>query len=414
MSARSKAVLPPLDGSVESAGATWVAIVLAAVALIVLTVFAAPFGASGTVVEAAAQLDQAACVAQPAGDVPRSRLTALARGFNLPGWLEVPARPPDLHVLAQLRTRGFRHVRLPIAVETLSSQFTSADEVARQVKALDAAVDALISLGFAVSIDMHSDGPFSRLHVEQPERALTIIEAVWHAVARAYDSRWPDRVFFEVLNEPAVSRDIWNEQGPQLVAAIRSEAPDHTIIYDHTDFQRIDALPAIAPVGDRNVVYAAHFYDPMIFTHQGLDWADDPLRYLHQVPFPGRLADPAVVRLLDELRYEGRPASAKLLSESLRKPWTEERIDDEISPAAAWAASQQRAVIINEFGVLSSKAEPAARARWLSAVRRAAERNCLGWAHWDYADGFGFVRREFGREVPDEAILNALLPRENR
>ncbi len=165
------------------------------------------------------------------------------------------------------------------------------------------------------------------------------------------------------------------------------------------------------PVGDANVVYAVHFYDPMVFTHQGLDWsADDPLRFLQGVPFPAQLTDPAVGRLLQRLAMEGRAAAAAQLMVQLRRPWTDERIDAEFARAQAWAAGQRTAVIVNEFGVLSWKAAPAARVRWLAAVRRAAERHCIGWAHWDYADGFGFVRRlEDGRERPDEAIVSALV-----
>ena len=355
--------------------------------------------------------NQSACPAQPVGGVPSSRLAVLARGFNLQSWLEVPQRPPDFAVVAQLRTRGFTHVRLPVAIETLSEQFSAPADVTRQFGALDAALSTLMRLGFAVTIDMHPGGRFSALHVEQPERAFSMVESVWHRLARRYAALSPDRIFFELLNEPTVSRNIWNHQGPRLVAAIRSEAPDHTIIYDHADYQRIDALPAVEPVADRNVVYAVHFYDPMIFTHQGLSWIEDPLRYLHHVPFPARLGDPAVLRLLDELRYEGRSDTSQLLTKALREPWTEERVTTEISVAAMWAVRQGRPVIINEFGVLNWKAEPADRARWLSTVRQAAEQNCLGWTHWEYADGFGFVRRESGREILDETIVRALLPR---
>src|SRR5262249_7844077 len=157
-----------------------------------------------------------------------------------------------------------------------------------------------------------------------------------------------DRVFFEIMNEPAVSPAIWNEQGARLVAAIRSEAPDHTIIYDHADYQRIDALTAVAPVADVNVVYAAHFYDPMIFTHQGLDWSEDPLRCLHQVPFPARRTDAAVVGLMSELTVRRHGDSVTAIRAALREPWTEARINDAMSQAAAWAKRHGRPVIINE------------------------------------------------------------------
>jgi endoglucanase len=175
------------------------------------------------------------------------------------------------------------------------------------------------------------------------------------------------------------------------------------------DYQRIDVLSGVSPLPDLNVVYAAHFYDPMIFTHQGLDWSDDPLRYLGKVPFPARLTDPPVTALLNELDRQGRDTAAGLVRTALREPWTEDRVDAAIAVAAAWVERYQRPVIINEFGVLGWKSAPSDRARWLRTVRNAAERHCIGWTHWDYADGFGFVRRVADRETPDEAIVRALL-----
>jgi endoglucanase len=355
-------------------------------------------------------LNREACEASPAAGVPQARLAALARGFNLPGWLEGPTpRRPDMAVLASLHARGFRHIRLPVGTELLMEEFSSRADVARQLAELDFAIDTLTRLGFAVSIDMHPGDRFGRLHLAEPQRAFGLLESLWRQLARRYSGRSPERVFFEVLNEPTVSWTIWKDQGPRLAATIRREAPLHTIIYGHPDYQRIDALADVIPLPDANVVYAAHFYDPMIFTHQGLDWSDDPLRYLRKVPFPARLTDPPVTALLSELDRQGRDAAATLVRTALREPWTQDRIDAAIAVAAGWAQRHQRPVIINEFGVLGWKADPSDRARWLRTVRSAAERHCIGWTHWDYADGFGFVRRVADRETLDETIVRALL-----
>ena len=163
-------------------------------------------------------------------------------------------------------------------------------------------------------------------------------------------------------------------------------------------------------MADLNVVYAVHFYDPLVFTHQGLDWAgDDPLRHLDGVPFPAKITDPAVARMIKRLQTEGHAESAIRLKAALELPWTEPRIDQEFAGAAAWASRHRRPVILNEFGVLQGKAGGMDRLRWLGAVRAAAERHCVGWAHWEYADGFGFVQRVDGREVPDPAVVDALL-----
>jgi len=351
-----------------------------------------------------------ACTATTAPEPLRSRLPLLARGFNLTGWLDnVPARPPDRTALARLRGRGFTHVRLPVTAERVMEALSGRDVVARQLHDLDQALGVLFDLGYAVSLDLHPGSRFGNLHAADPERGFALLEGVWRVLARRYARRRQDRLLFEVLNEPTVRTGIWNAQGPRLAETIRRAAPGHTIVYGSANYQRFDALPDLVPLSDPNVVYAVHFYDPMIFTHQGLDWSEDPLRYLHGIPFPARASDPAVVGLLDGLALQGRDKAATLVKDALKSPWTEERVAAEIGEAAAWGEQNRRPLIINEFGVLRWKAPAADRERWLRTVRSAAERHCIGWAHWDYADAFGLMRRIGDQEIPDDGVLDALL-----
>jgi endoglucanase len=167
-------------------------------------------------------------------------------------------------------------------------------------------------------------------------------------------------------------------------------------------------LPSI-PLSLPNVVYAVHYYAPMVFTHQGLNWSDDPLRDLHGVPFPASRSEPAVDRLLGELRATSRDAAANLLETALRHSWDENRVAAEVSRAGEWAKRHRMPVLLNEFGVLAWKAPAPDRLRWLTTVRRSAEQVCVGWTHWDYADAFGFVHRVGDNEIPDQAVLRALL-----
>jgi endoglucanase len=342
--------------------------------------------------------------------VPGERLSRLARGFNLTSWLSSDnPRRPDLAVLASLHTRGFTHIRLPVAPEPLMAAFSRREAVEQRLAELDFALSSLIGLGFGVSLDLHPGGRLGRLHAASPPEGYRLIAKLWRQLAQRYSNRSADRMFFEVLNEPTVSAKIWNEQGPLLAQLIRREAPNHTIIYGPANYQQIGALYDLKPISDPNVVYAVHFYEPMVFTHQGLDWSDDPVRYLHGVPFPARMSDPAVVRLAASLAREGRVKSLALLQSQLLRPWTEERVSGLTARAGDWSMRNRKPVILNEFGVLGWKAAASDRARWIAAVRRAAETHCIGWTHWDYADAFGFVHRIGGREIPDETIVDALL-----
>ena len=350
------------------------------------------------------------CVATPG--VPAARLALLRRGFNLTGWLDgSPPRAPDMAVLAALRAKGFTHIRLPVTAERVIEAFAEPIDTMRTLADLDRAIAILLGRGFAVSIDLHPGDRLGRLYRTDPAKAFGSIDAAWRKLATRYAREPADRLFFEVLNEPTADQAIWNADGPRLAATIRRAAPNHTIVYGPANFQRIEALEELAPLPDLNVVYAFHYYDPMVFTHQGLDWSQtDPLRYLEGVPFPASLADPRVSALAAKLAAAGHVDAATQLERDLETPWNEERIASAFAGLKPWLEAHHRPVILNEFGVLRWKASPADRARWLATVRRAAERLCVGWAHWDYADAFGLAqRRGNGREVLDPATIEALV-----
>jgi endoglucanase len=343
--------------------------------------------------------------------VPADRVARLARGFSLTGWLdgETPRRP-DPAALGALRARGFTHVRLPVKLEFLAPGLSSPSRADQGWTELDLALEDLLARGFAVSLDMHPGEAFAKLVAADRGAASRLLEEIWRKAAKRYARLPADRVFFELLNEPG-EKIAWSELAERLAGAVRAEAPDHTLVLGPPGTQRIEALEAMTPLPDRNVVYAIHVYDPMAFTHQGLTWEgpDAPLAPLRGVPFPASLEHPAVRDLRAKLLRDGRSKAVRALDEQFRKPWDEARLDETFRRAAAWAARHRRPVIVNEFGVLSWAAPPRDRARWLGAVRASAERNCIGWAHWDYADGFGLARRVGGREVLDEAVVEALV-----
>jgi len=340
--------------------------------------------------------------------VSTSRLATLARGFNLTGWVGAwPPQRPSQEALARLYVRGFTHVRLPVKAELLIEDFNGREELGLHFNELDRAIASLLDIGFGVTLDLHPSSKFGRLHATNPELGFELLDRLWHELAHRYAHLPAERLFFEVLNEPTVGQSIWDSQGPRLASTIRGEAPNHTIIYGQAGAQRIDGLRQ--PLPDPNIIYAVHFYDPMIFTHQGAEWSDSPLRYLQGVPFPARSTDFAVADLADRLIEQGHRDAAASLRSQLDSPWTEDRIAQEFTQAGRWITRHRRPLIANEFGVVGRKAPPADRARWLRTVRRSAERECIGWTHWEYAEAFGFIQRVNGQEKPDEAIVNALL-----
>jgi len=184
---------------------------------------------------------------------------------------------------------------------------------------------------------------------------------------------------------------------------VRQLLPRTTMIVGPVNWQRPDSLPGFRPLSDLNVVYAIHFYDPMVFTHQGHWDPKDPLHDIRGLPYPIRAEDPEVQKLRQRLADENREKALAMLDRAV----PDERIDRWLEPAVAWQQQFSRPIIVNEFGVLKAGAPRESRLRWLSSVTSYAERQCWGWAHWELSQGFGLLDDKSGRI--DSEALKALL-----
>ena len=340
--------------------------------------------------------------------VPQQTIAALSRGFNLAGWLDGPeSLPPDVTVLRKLRKAGMTHIRLPVLAEGVMSRFSSAGDVDDRLENLDRALSTLLALGYHVSVDLHPGDRFSRLHQDDPAASMESLRDGWSRLADIINRHPAALVFAELLNEPDIKPARWQIEAEQLAGFVRERLPRTTLIVGPTNWQRADSLPDFRPLGDPNVVYAIHFYDPMVFTHQGHWDPADPLSEIRGLPFPIRAEDPVVQNIRQQLISEAKPRALKMLDRAIALAKSGDVISGELQPAVAWQQQFPRPLIINEFGVLKGGAPEASRLRWLRSVVGFAERHCWGWAHWEYAQGFGLLDAKTGK--PDADVMRALL-----
>lgn len=363
---------------------------------------------AATLIVCTARLAAAQCTETPS-DVPAARLQALARGFNLAGQFDGNVQGL-LHedLVRELYGRGMRHVRLPVPAEKVMPAFSSKDVTERQLAELNRAVGRLIAIGYAVSIDLHPGDQFQALHRTKPAQALNALKEAWTALARVAGRFPPDKVFAELLNEPDVPAEQWQGDVRQLADFVRQMLPDTTLIVGPVNWQRADSLPGFQPLDDRNVVYAIHFYDPMAFTHQGHWNPNDPLSEIRDLPFPVSRDDPSVANLRAGLAAIQSSKALHELDLALAMSARGDVVSTQLAPALAWRAKYRRPLIINEFGVLTHHAPVASRIRWIGAVVSFAEANCIGWTHWEFAQGFGLLTRD---QKLDDAAVRALLPK---
>jgi endoglucanase len=346
--------------------------------------------------------------------VAARRARNLRHGINLSNWFQAGGDPAGLtqqHFdtaitdadLALIAAMGFDHVRIAINPGPLFRRGSADQLPADYLAYLDAAVNKVLAHGLVVELDIHASGEFKH-SLATDDRFVQDFADFWTGFARHYATYDPDKVFFEILNEPELGDAYrWYGIETKVAAAIRAAAPQHTIIATGAHYSDNDDLLFLDPLRDGNVIYTFHFYESHIFTHQGATWGETYWHFLHGVPYPStpenvqeaaKLVDDPVFRLR-VIRYG-------------TDRWNAERIDTEIGAAAEWARHWGVTVICNEFGVYIKVADPGQRAQWLMDVRTALERHGIGWAMWDYDGGFNVVTRTGGVAAPDPVTVKAL------
>ncbi len=342
------------------------------------------------------------------------RAQHLKRGINASMWFaQSPAdysaahtdRYTDAQDIALMARLGFDSVRLSIDAAPLVQYPHGQDGLNAEFLArLDRAVDAMLAQGLAVQIDLHPEDSFKQ-QLRSGSDGVDRMTALWRRLAAHYATRDPERVFFEILNEPEVSDPYrWAGIQAQVAAAIREVAPKNTLIATGPNYADIQDLLTQHPLPDGNVIYTFHFYDPHEFTHQGAGWGVPWWSYTHGIPYP-----PAEASMAELLKEVPDPAYRYDLEQYWLNHWDAQRIRLMIDAAAAWASENRVPLLCNEFGAYREHTDARSRMNWIHDVRTALEADGIGWTMWDYRGGFGVVFKEDGQPaVVDQAVVEAL------
>ncbi len=350
----------------------------------------------------------------PGWDTAFARARHLQHGINASEWFAQSPndysaartnRYTDARDIALMAHLGFDHVRLsidpvPLVQYPRAADGLNADFLAR----VDRAVDSILANGMAVEIDVHPEDSYKQ-QLRSGDYAVDQLTRLWRKLAAHYAGRDPDRVFFEILNEPEVNDPYrWAGIQARLAAAIRQAAPRNTIIATGANYSNLQDLLALHPLADGNVIYNFHFYEPHEFTHQGATWGLSWWSYTHGIAYPP--SDSSMQALLPEVP----DAADRFALESYwLDHWDARRIRTMIDAAAAWAHENNVPLICNEFGVYRNVSDPVSRANWIHDARTAFEADGIGWAMWDYRGSFGLVTKQDGQPAQvDAAIVGAL------
>ena len=366
--------------------------------------------------------------------VSAETLIPFHRGVNLsvaPGGADhsnVPIsaqRAENEQRVAEAADIGFDFVRLRIALAPWTDTGSEADQ--RETLTLAGEIiEQALSKGMRLDVMMMA-GSLSTTNASGLIcTANPAAVAAWTAGWRAVLALLPDtfHVAFEPLNEPPDCADgykVWDNAQVSLYRQVR--ALRHAVkfvVYGHhwgdnigTDFTSLDPTPYL---GDVNVLFTFHYYDPFAFTGQGLAWLlDGRYRYLTGVTWPYNAANAqaalnnalGLVNQDPNLTPGHRVAFEKELGLDIANYATNGTPKDmmtQLAKVQLWAREHRitpSQILIGEYGVAQPDhytfGDPLPTSPvWFSDLHAVIARMGFAAAVWDLDSGFGITCGEPG------------------
>ena len=312
------------------------------------------------------------------------------RGVNLTNWLQYIPSVQQIQFtkftkqdLINIKSLGCDVIRLPIDLHLMTNGEPDYTIDPLFYYYLDQIIDWAEELKLHLILDNHSGGPAVDTHANVGD----ILVPVWTQMAQHYKDR-SNLIYYEVMNEPhGISDTKWNDIQKEVVYAIRAVDQMHTIIVGPAGWNGYRNLKDMPVYADDNLIYTFHFYDPMIFTHQGAFWGNPSLEPLAGVPFPYDAARMPVC----PAELEGTYWEERVLN--YQNEGTVEYVKELIDIAADFQATRNVPLFCGEFGVLMNNSDNEDRVYWYSVIRNYLEEKGISWTIWDYTGGFGLFEQ---------------------
>jgi endoglucanase len=361
----------------------------------------------------------------------------------LPRPFEAPRNAFPAALVSDFAGIGFDFIRLTLDVGPFM-QLQGADREALEQKLIDN-IGLFHNLGLSVIVDCH---PVEQVPAYSPQSILDDLEGPLFIEYTAMISRLAalladvrsGQVALELMNEP-VMRDtshrtqvvVWRAAQLVLHDAARRAAVDLPLVLTGADYGGISGLTDLdpSPFIDSNTLFSYHYYMPLSFTHQGIDFgtADAPAApYVVDLPYPYDAVPPKELAARIEARIaadtaldaSGKAAALdhahRILKGFLSDAWNRDLVERDIERVANWADSNKidrHRILMGECGATRRDAhfmgaDPDYRRRWLADVTGLAQSHGFGWALWEInTPEFGIQRTDDEGRV-DPEIARAL------
>ena len=307
----------------------------------------------------------------------------LGRGVNMGNCFEAPSenawgnpwKPEYFKIMSDL---GFNHVRLPVRWETTERSMTTSPFTinASFLERIQQVVDTALKYDLHIIVNMHHhDSLF-----EYPDQEKPRFLAQWYQIAD-YFKDYPDKLLFEVLNEPHgnLTAEKWNEFFADALLEIRKTNPTRIVLMGVANYGGLGGIVDLDLPNDEYIIVSPHYYNPFNFTHQGAEWVG-----------------PEADEWLGTKWYD---------TEADR-----ETVANEFRFALEYSEANKIPIHVGEFGAYS-KADIDSRTKWTTFLGRWFEEQSLSWAYWEFSAGFGIYNpatEELLSPLVDALLINEM------
>jgi endoglucanase len=289
-------------------------------------------------------------------------------------------------MFADIAKAGFKTVRVPIcfgAWMELKKPYNWSKPKALEMA--DNFVKWALANDLNVIIDLHhTEYDRSIPDADTPERMVNL----WVRIAERYKKTNPEKVFFELRNEPNKMDEVaWRLQAEQIIKYIRPIAPKHTLVVGFTEWNSRKQMIVSKPFSDPNIIYTFHYYDPFLFSHQGATWAGDGLADLKYVPFPYSKSQKI------DLPAKSRGTWAEGLISNYEKDSNAAKMFADLKEAKDWSVKNKVPIFLGEFGSYNLKPTIEDRCRHAEVVYSALGKLDVPSAWWEWDGGFSMFEK---------------------
>ena len=353
----------------------------------------------------------ASCLFAAKEPVKVEKTMPFTKGLNLSVWLEVRNNSSWLSErfgrqdFEDIKSLGVEIVRIPIWFEEFSSG--EPDYIVEDWlwEKLDNAVKWCTELEMYMIIDFHNDCGGDNKTRPDIEKVLL---KIWPQIAERYKDSG-EYVLYEIMNEPHMksgnmAADVakWGKLQGNVLKKIREIDKTHTVIVCAEDYCSVSYLLKLPDYKDDNLIYNFHDYTPMLFTHQGANWAG--LENVRHIPFPY-----SKEKMPEKPKNQEKQGWIDSMFENYRTEGSEAYLVKPLDEAVKFANKRGVALMCNEYGVVMDYADKEDRCNWYRLKAKWMDERNISRLSWDYKDKNGiFTNDSLDARFPEDLNTDLL------